>query len=82
MTPPELVSGGTCSITLSSNIGDCKYIRISGGLLNENSIVTVNEEITEGGTTTGYAWANTGHAFVPTDYEERILSLEDAHAAA
>lgn len=25
-----------------------------------------------------YAWENTGHAFVPADYEDRILALEDA----
>lgn len=25
-----------------------------------------------------YAWANTGHAFVPADYENRILALESA----
>lgn len=42
-----------------------------------DTIITINEEITEGGgTATGYAWANTGHAFVPADYEERIVDLE------
>ena len=25
---------------------------------------------------TGYAWADTGHAFVPADYEDRIVALE------
>ena len=42
-------------------------------------IMTVNEEIKEGGTeiivTEG--WANTGHAFVPADYEPRIIALEN-----
>ena len=27
---------------------------------------------------TPYAWKNTGHAFVPADYEDRIIDLEDA----
>ncbi len=41
-------------------------------------VVTVNEEIVEPAETVGYAWANTGHAFVPADYEDRILELEGA----
>lgn len=57
-----------------------KYIRISasakGGTLP--SIVTINEEIKEGSTTVvkDYAWADTGFAFVPADYEPRIIELE------
>ena len=41
-------------------------------------IVTKNEEIIEGKTeiVKDYAWANTGHAFVPADYESRIVELE------
>ena len=31
----------------------------------------------EGGTQTTTAWANTGHAFVPADYENRIIELEE-----
>lgn len=27
--------------------------------------------------TSGYQWTNTGHAFVPADYEDRIVDLED-----
>jgi hypothetical protein len=47
--------------------------------VSANTIITVNEEITEGGGTeivTEYAWASTGLAFVPADYEDRILALE------
>lgn len=42
-------------------------------------VITLNEEITEGNTEiiTEYAWANTGHAFVPADYENRISDLEE-----
>lgn len=47
----------------------------------DDIIITVNEEITEnGGTTVSYAWANTGLAFVPADYEDRIIDLEEASA--
>lgn len=51
--------------------------RIAGIPTNgaENVIITINEEIVYA--PTGYQWANTGHAFVPADYEDRILALED-----
>lgn len=63
---------------------------ISGGLTNnmcyiaftvfptngsENIIVTVDEEIADS-TITVTKWTNTGHAFVPGDYEDRIIELE------
>jgi hypothetical protein len=38
-------------------------------------VVTINEEIKESEQTTGYAWTNTGLAFVPADYEGRIIDL-------
>lgn len=41
-------------------------------------IITVNEEIVEAETVKDYGWANTGLAFVPADYEDRIIALEDA----
>ena len=54
-------------------------IRICAGI-DENTIITINEEIKEGGGTkiiTEYAWTSTGHAFVPADYEDRIIDLEE-----
>lgn len=53
-------------------------IRIAGVATNgiENVIVTVNEEIAEPSVVKQYTWANTEHAFVPPDYEERIAELE------
>lgn len=42
----------------------------------ENVIITVDEEI--GASAGGYAWTNTGHAFVPADYEDRIIALENS----
>ena len=52
------------------------YVRFSFGTFN-NAIITVNEEIVYSESTTTYQWANTGHAFIPTDYESRILALEE-----
>ena len=54
------------------------YMRISTGIITDQSIITVNQEIVETGTNvvTEYIWSNTGHAFVPTDYEDRIIDLE------
>lgn len=52
------------------------FFRCSYGDLS-NAIVTVNEEIVEGTTSGGYAWVNTGRAFVPTDYEDRIIDVEE-----
>ncbi|MBE6714722.1 MAG: hypothetical protein E7575_05505 [Ruminococcaceae bacterium] len=51
--------------------------------VSDETIITVNEEITEGGgsggttTVTEYAWVSTGLAFVPADYEDRIIDLEN-----
>lgn len=65
------------AILSSGKIDELAYMRISTGIITDESIITVNEEIVEGGTTMGYAWASTGHAFVPADYEERIVDLEN-----
>lgn len=39
-------------------------------------VVTVNQPIEET-TVTGRAWRSTGHAFVPADYEDRIIATEE-----
>ena len=62
-----------------SSATEC-YIRIGAGNVDDTSILTINEEITEG-SGGGYAWASTGHAFVPADYEPRILTLENKATA-
>ena len=46
------------------------------------AIITVNEEIVEATTTIEYAWKSTGHAFVPADYENRIVAVEGEVAVA
>ena len=63
------VASGTIDL---SNVA---YIRIFMGDF-ANAIITVNQEIIEGGTEGGLGWNNTGHAFVPANYEPRIIALE------
>ena len=66
-------------------IGANLYIRIGGTLAaaSDNLIITVDENIQgEPGYVTAEGWADTGHAFVPGDYEDRIIDLEVASAAA
>ena len=56
-----------------------KYITFATGSIT-NLIITANEEITytttEGSIEIVETWASTGHAFVPADYEDRIVELE------
>ena len=51
------------------------FIRFSLGTIDETSIITVDEEIVGSGVD-GEQWLNTGHMFVPADYEDRIIYLE------
>ena len=58
------------------------YFRISADEINANSIITINEEIAPTTIThKQYSWVNTGHAFVPADYEGRIVAVEAAAGA-
>lgn len=60
-------------------------IRFSG-VITDETIVTVNQEIKEGGgTSIVETWESTGQAFVPTDYDDEIARLTDTtdiHAKA
>lgn len=59
-----------------------KYIRLSLQYDNANFdsyVITLNQPLEEE-TIVGYQWASTGHAFVPADYEDRIIALEEATA--
>lgn len=62
------------------NLSDkMRYIAFTVFPINgsENIIVTVDEEITDSSiTVTKTEWTNTGRAFVPADYENRIIDLE------
>ena len=50
---------------------DVAYIIICAKNITDESEVYVNPRVE-----TGWNWANTGHAFVPADYEDRIVVLE------
>ncbi len=58
-------------------------INVSSTTITEDDvsdiIITVNQPIEESTTTTSQ-WINTGHAFVPADYEDRIIALETKSA--
>lgn len=80
---------GVTTVTLTeANFGSgVAYIRFSG-VLNYNdvpTIVTVNQEIVEGGTSAIVEkWDSTGHAFVPAAYDDEIANLKlvtDTHTA-
>lgn len=51
------------------------YIVINAKDITDESEVYVNSTIVS-----GYGWRNTGHAFVPADYEDRIIELEETTA--
>ena len=57
-----------------------KYIRVTWfpECDTANAYVAMDEELTFG---TSQTWRNTGHAFVPADYEMRIIDLEEAEEA-
>lgn len=72
---------GFASASQTSEVGaaarDAVYFRMCMPCSNGNDlIITVNEEIKNSEPTVGYAWMSTGRAFVPADYENRIVALE------
>ena len=78
------LENGACEIVVNKatmsagTIASMAFFRISTGIIDTTSIITINEEIKEGGTeiVTEYAWTNTGRAFVPANYEDRIVNIE------
>ena len=65
------------NLTLSDGTLDgTVYFRVSMRTGNGDYLITVNEPL-EPTTTTTQGWHNTGHAFVPADYENRIVDLEE-----
>ena len=52
------------------------YIRVVALTFDDTAILTRNEP-TETQTITQESWYNTGHAFVPADYEDRIIGVEE-----
>lgn len=74
---PVILDTGESQIYHTYSDGYCGYIRFSLLGTGEDLIITFDEEIVEGEASGSYGWANTGHAFVPADYENRIISLEE-----
>lgn len=74
-----LDENGVGSFTIPSDKTNITHIRLSYGVMSADSIITINEEITEGGTEiiTEYEWVNTGLAFVTTEHKDRIVNLEN-----
>lgn len=82
------VADGIASFTVPSYSSAIAYVHanlyVSSGAITQADlaglVVTVNEGITytiiPGGTTVTYEWESTGHAFVPADYEGRIIEAE------
>lgn len=74
------VENGLYTLVVPNESTIC-WVKLTLMGVTADTIITINEEITEGGgTTTGYAWVSTGRAFVPADYEDRIISLEEQTA--
>lgn len=69
-------ANGDSYVQFTNSNGDTHVVAMLATVDKSAAIITVNEEIkwSAGGTT--YKWANTGHAFVPADYEDRIVDLE------
>lgn len=78
-------SNGDIVITATASIPPGMYVvfSVAAGVNKDELIVTVNEEITYTTTESGveYKWASTGHAFVPADYEDRIIAVESKAAS-
>lgn len=62
----------------ANSLANAKYVALSSNHLDaDRLVITFDEEIAYG---TSSQWRNTGHAFVPADYESRIIPLEEAEA--
>lgn len=75
----DVTSDGITTVSITEALfgSGVNAIRISG-IFDENTVITVNEEIKESsGTTTVVVekWATTGHGLVATDYDEVIANL-------
>lgn len=76
LTP--IANGDTSALRAAqATVGEDSYFRISLIGEGENLIITLDEEITPIISNISYKWASTGHAFVPADYEDRIITAED-----
>lgn len=67
--------GNIVELTVPDGV-NIAYVTVCCPGMDENSIITVDQQITDEEAVHKYDWASTGHAFVPADYEQRILDLE------
>lgn len=67
------------STMTAAQLQQTAYMRLSMLLIDSATVVTVNQPL-ESTTQTVTGWQSTGHAFVPADYESRILALEESAA--
>ena len=77
----EILSAGICvlddALTLTSGTLDgTAFFRVSMVTNNQADYFFTINELTEPTIVTEEGWFSTGHAFVPADYEDRIIGLE------
>ena len=77
----EILSAGICvlddTLTLTSGTLDgTAFFRVSMKTNNQADYFFTINELTEPTIVTEDGWFSTGHAFVPADYEDRIIGLE------
>ena len=73
-------NGESVSMTFHMENKEAGATVVSSKTYTDNLIVTINEEIKEGGGTTivkEYDWVETGLNITPPDYEPRIIELEE-----
>ena len=70
------ISNENANIASGKKLEDAVYFRVSATSITNASFITVNQSL-EPSTETVEGWFNTGHAFVPADYEDRIIVLEE-----
>ena len=74
-------SGGSGGAEWYDAFKNAAYIRLNAMGKGADLIVTVNQEIKEAGPTISSTWDNTGRAFVPADYEDRIVEATNKATA-
>ena len=55
---------------------DTAYVRVTGNYIGADSVITVNEKISEVISGETYQWVNTGVVFDPTEYEDFVIEYE------
>jgi hypothetical protein len=77
-TPQTDTDGKLVALTEMNKYNDIRYIRFCAPNLNSSTIISKSPILEP---TKEYRWASTGHAFVPADYEERIIEVEELTAS-